>query len=127
MELRELEKIDAMRPEELDQLPMGAIKLAPDGTILSYNFTEGKRAGYDPKQVIGKNFFTDVAPCTRVEAFHGEFLRGVARKQLHTTFPYRFLLSPPVDVTVTLFYSRANDSVWVMVQRLTPGTGREPK
>jgi photoactive yellow protein len=125
MEQQELEKIDAMSAEELDSLPLGAIKLDPSGVILSYNATEGRLANYDPMRAIGKNFFTEVAPCTRVEAFYGEFIRGIARKQLHTTFPYRFLLvgRPPVDVTITLFYSHTN-AVWVMVQRYNPRPGQ---
>lgn len=64
--LQELEKITRMLPHELDALPFGAIRLDKDGTILSYNMTESKLTGRDPKKVIGRNFFEDVAPCTNV-------------------------------------------------------------
>jgi photoactive yellow protein len=115
--LKELEQIDQMSEEELDQLPFGAIRLDTTGKILSYNMTESKLTGRDPKRVIGRNFFTDVAPCTNVQAFAGKFRDGVAKGNLHTIFPYRFDFEmAPRDVTVTLFYSQQTGSAWVFVR-----------
>ena len=59
--LQELESIDRMNEHELDTLPFGAIRLDRTGKILSYNATEARLTGRDPKRVIGRNFFTDVA------------------------------------------------------------------
>ena len=49
---------------EVDQLAFGAVQLDGKGTILQYNAAEASITGRDPKAVIGKNFFRDVAPCT---------------------------------------------------------------
>jgi photoactive yellow protein len=118
--LQELESIDRMSPEELDELPFGAIRLDRDGTILKYNMTESKLTGRDPKRVIGRNFFTDVAPCTNVQSFAGRFREGVAKGDMHVIFPYRFDFEmAPRDVTVTLFYSQQTETAWVFV-RATP-------
>ena len=118
--LQELESIDRMSPEELDELPFGAIRLDRNGTILKYNMTESKLTGRDPKRVIGRNFFTDVAPCTNVQSFAGRFREGVAKGDMHVIFPYRFDFEmAPRDVTVTLFYSQQTESAWVFV-RATP-------
>ena len=118
--LQELESIDRMSPEELDELPFGAIRLDRNGTILKYNMTESKLTGRDPKRVIGRNFFTDVAPCTNVQSFAGRFREGVAKGDMHVIFPYRFDFEmAPRDVTVTLFYSQQTDTAWVFV-RATP-------
>jgi len=118
--LQELESIDRMSPEELDELPFGAIRLDRNGTILKYNMTESKLTGRDPKRVIGRNFFTDVAPCTNVQGFAGRFREGVAKGDMHVIFPYRFDFEmAPRDVTVTLFYSQQTDTAWVFV-RATP-------
>lgn len=115
--LQELESIDRMSPEELDALPFGAIRLDKDGTILQYNMTESKLTGRDPKRVIGRNFFTDVAPCTNVQAFAGRFREGVAKGDMHAIFPYRFDFEmAPRDVTVTLFYSQQTGTAWVFVR-----------
>ena len=115
--LQELERIDRMGVEELDALPFGAIRLDRDGNILSYNMTESRLTGRDPKRVMGRNFFRDVAPCTNVQAFAGRFRDGVAKKDMHVIFPYRFDFEmAPRDVTVTLFYSRQTDTAWVFVR-----------
>ena len=115
--LRELENIDRMSAAELDALPFGAIRLDKDGKILAYNMTESKLTGRDPKRVIGRNFFTDVAPCTNVQAFAGRFREGVAKGEMHVIFPYRFDFEmAPRDVTVTLFYSQNTGGAWVFVR-----------
>ena len=115
--LHELEQIDRMSPDELDALPFGAIRLDTDGKIITYNMTESRLTGRDPKRVVGRNFFTDVAPCTNVQAFAGRFREGMAKKELHAIFPYRFDFEmAPRDVTVTLFYSKQTGGAWVFVR-----------
>lgn len=69
--------IDARTDQELDTLPFGVICLDEEGTILRYNLYESQFARLDRNQVLGRDFFTDVAPCTRGEVFEGQFRRGV--------------------------------------------------
>ena len=115
--MHDLEAYAHMNPEQLDTLPFGAIRLDNDGRIVSYNMTEGRLTGRVPQKVIGKNFFTEVAPCTNVQGFAGKFRAGVARQDMHEIFPYRFDFEmAPRDVTVTLFYSKQTDSAWVFVR-----------
>jgi chemotaxis family two-component system sensor kinase Cph1 len=115
--IQELETIDRMSVEQLDALPFGAIRLDKQGTILTYNMTESKLTGRDPKRVIGRNFFTDVAPCTNVQSFAGRFREGVANGDMHIVFPYRFDFEmAPRDVSVTLFYSQQTGTAWVFVR-----------
>jgi photoactive yellow protein len=110
-------RIASMASGELDRLPFGAIRLDKDGKILSYNLAEATLTGRDPKKVVGLNFFTDVAPCTNVRDFAGRFREGVARGELHETFPYVFdFKMAPRRVTVTLFYSQATEAAWVFVR-----------
>ncbi len=49
---------------DLDNLTFGVVGMTLDGTVESYNVVEGKLAGLTPSRVIGRNFFTSVAPCT---------------------------------------------------------------
>lgn len=115
--MQDLETIDRMSMGELDALPFGAIRLDKEGTILSYNRTESKLTGRDPQRVLGRNFFTDVAPCTNVQGFAGRFREGVAKGDMHIIFPYRFdFQMAPRDVTVTLFYSKQTETAWVFVR-----------
>ena len=111
--------IDSLSESELDQLPHGAIQLAIDGTVLKFNAYESKLANLERKKVVGRNFFKDVAPCTDVQEFYGRFREGVAAKNLHVNFRYRFAFRQnPREVTVTLFYSGITDTVWVFVKPL---------
>ena len=120
--LKDIESITQMQEQDLDTLPFGAIRLDKDGKVLSYNSAEAKLTGRDPKRVIGRNFFTEVAPCTNVQAFAGRFREGIAQKKLHAIFPYRFDFEmAPRDVTVTLFYSEQTDSAWVFVREMPQG------
>jgi photoactive yellow protein len=115
--IQELQSIDKMDEQQLDELPFGAIRLDTSGKVLSYNAAEAKLTGRDPKRVIGRNFFTEVAPCTNVKAFAGRFREGVDKGDMHVIFPYRFDFEmAPRDVSVTLFYSQQTSTAWVFVR-----------
>jgi photoactive yellow protein len=110
-------RADEMREEELDNLPFGAIQLDMSGNVLKYNDFESRLAGLKKENAIGKNFFTEVAPCTNVKEFYGRFKDGVEKKRLHEKFRYHFAFKRnPMDVTVTLFYSDISRSIWVFVR-----------
>lgn len=76
--------------EDFDRLPFGTIHLDPEGTIRIYNKAEEALSGRHRDDVIGLNFFTQVAPCTRVREFYGVFRDGVARGQLNEVFDFTF-------------------------------------
>ena len=71
--------IDDLSDAELDALAFGVIALDEEGTVLRYNLYESRLARLDRNQVVGRNFFDDVAPCTRIEAFQGRFRAFAAR------------------------------------------------
>lgn len=70
--------INQVSADALDALPYGLIVLDAQGNILFYNETESQLAGFSQAQVMGKNFFAEVAPCTRVKEFEGRFRQFVA-------------------------------------------------
>ena len=119
-----LESVDEMTSTELDALPFGMIQLNASGRILKYNAVESRLASLPQEQAIGKQFFTEIAPCTKVQAFYGRFREGVIRESLDTTFQFHFAFKQhPRDVTVRLFYSRRTRSVWVMISDRHGGKG----
>lgn len=65
--------VSRLSPNELDQLPYGLICIDAQGRVVHYNDAESRLARLPKERVIGRNFFTDVAPCTRVREFEGEF------------------------------------------------------
>lgn len=89
--------------DKFDSLPFGAILVDADGTILFYNKEEESKAGRSRVDVIGKNFFTDVAPCAQVRDFHSRFRSAVANLGVIATFSFHFPLpGRPRDVQILL-------------------------
>lgn len=118
---RVLNRVEQMNSDELDELPFGMIQLDPTGKILKFNKTEAELARLNRRRQLGKNFFEEVAPCTKVKEFHGRFLEGVARKELYETFGFVFKFAHgPRNVAITLFYAQATQSVWVLVSQALP-------
>ncbi len=105
--------------KDIDELAFGAIQLDATGLILKYNATEGAITGRDPKAAIGKNFFTELAPCTNTAAFKGIFDKGVKAGDLNTMFEYTFDYNmKPTKVKVHMKKALVGDTFWVFVKRL---------
>jgi chemotaxis family two-component system sensor kinase Cph1 len=116
--LRRLETVKRMTPDELDALPFGVIKVDREGLVLAYNESEARLARRKPEEVIGRNFFTQVAPCTNVREFAARFRDGVTRGKLHVTFPFVFTFpNRPVNVMVTIAYESPDPHAWIFVDQ----------
>lgn len=112
-------KLASMDKGQLDDVAFGAIQLDANGKIIQYNAAEGDITGRDPQTVVGKNFFTDVAPCTNSKEFKGKFDEGVKNGDLNTMFEYTFDYEmKPTKVKVHMKKALSGDSYWVFVKRL---------
>lgn len=108
------EELDA---GDLDAYPFGIIKLDSRGRILAYNLYEEALARLRREDVIGRSFFFDVAPCTRVRAFYGRYLRGVEQGAMDVTFGFLFPLPHGDRAVEVRLLRRADDEVsWVIVR-----------
>ena len=113
-----------LNEEDIDDLAFGAIKLDAEGTVLSYNTAESEITGRKAADVIGKNFFTDVAPCTKTPTFQGRFMAGVKSGNLNLVFDYVFdNKMRPTEVRVQMRKAAVGDAYWIFVKRLAPRTG----
>jgi len=118
------ERIDSLAPAELDQLPHGAIQLDTTGRVLQINAFEQKALGVKAADVVGRNFFAQVAPCTYVKDFHGRFLLGLAQRRPHTRFRFSFTgRQGDANVAVTLLNNLRTDRGWVLI-RPAPSVAR---
>lgn len=108
-----------MSDSQLDKIAFGAIELDSNGKVLKYNVAEGDITGRKPEEVMGKNFFTQVAPCTDKAEFKGRFDAGVKSGDLNTMFEYVFdYKMKPTKVKVHMKKALTGDSYWVFVKRL---------
>jgi photoactive yellow protein len=56
--------LEGATPADLDFLTFGVVAMGPDGKVEDYNLAEAKISGLTPERVVGRHFFTAVAPCT---------------------------------------------------------------
>jgi len=113
-----VENLESLTSEQLNRLPFGAVRIKVDGEIISYNETESSISSKKADEVIGKNFFHDVAPCTKVAEFQGKYLMmrrhaANAREQLKFIFKFE---GGAMLVNVVLLYDAISDHGSILVQ-----------
>jgi len=106
----------------LDLLPYGVIVVDAGGLILFYNRREEKISGLSRDKVLGRNFFTEVAPCTAVQAFQGRFREVLETAVQHAEF--RFVFPFPegartVQISLQPFTKDGEDLCVIFVADLT--------
>jgi photoactive yellow protein len=100
----------------VDALPFGAVKIDDRGTISVYNRYESELGGIAPSAAIGKNFFTDIAPCTNNKVFRGCFTKAVEQGTADCLFSYTFTYKMrPTEVKVHLH--RSGGVNWMLIAK----------
>ncbi|MEM7511659.1 MAG: photoactive yellow protein [Bacteroidota bacterium] len=56
--------LEKSSPQEFDEMDFGVVQMDLQGTIKAYNKYESELAHITQSEAIGKNFFTQIAPCT---------------------------------------------------------------
>ena len=59
-----LDVLEKTELSDIDDLGFGLVVMDRDGTVAGYNERESRLSGLPPAGVTGRNFFTDVGPCT---------------------------------------------------------------
>ena len=102
-------------PDQLDQASFGVVGLQRGGRVTVYNRFEEQLAGLSRDDVLGKDFFVDIAPCTNnfmvrerfIGAWDGD---GVLDEQVPYTFSYRMKATK-----VRLRLLVRDSSAWLLV------------
>jgi len=109
----------ATDPTRVELLPFGAVLLDTAGRVIKYNKVECGISGRSPDQVIGKNFFEEVAPCAKGYAFYNHFFRAVAQGNINVVFTYKFdYKMAPTDVKIHMKSRDTKQGIWVFIKRL---------
>lgn len=113
-----LRALPSMTREQIDALDFGVVQVDETGVIKLYNRYEAELAGLTPQAVEGKNFFTQVAPCTNNDIFYGTFRKGLEERDLNVMFLYTFTYKiAPTNVKVHLYRDAASGSNWILVKK----------
>lgn len=110
-----------------DRMQFGIIELDYAGIIVAYNMGEAKMSGRNARDMIGKNFFSDIAPCTQTPDFYGRFKAGVQKGSMSARFDFIFAHEmEPTAVRVTMMTSNIDgmDRVLLLI-RVLPAEERE--
>jgi photoactive yellow protein len=112
--------VDDRSDAELDAQPFGVIGLDDEGTILRYNLYESRFARLDRNQVIGRNFFSEVARCTQNDAFEGRFRKVVAAANDSYTERFNYLFDfkfGAQEVSVDIVKAPGVDRYYLLINR----------
>jgi photoactive yellow protein len=106
-------------PHRAEYLPFGAVLVDKSGNIIRYNQAESMLTGRNPGDVLGKNFFEDIAPCAKGQKFHGKFLEGARSGQINTMFEYAFdYKMDPIKVRIPMQSEPSGEGIWIFIKRM---------
>ena len=115
---QDLDNILSREPQRAEYLPFGAVLLDRSGKIVKYNKAEGLIAGRSPEEMMGKDFFNEIAPCAKGKRFHGEFLKFHRSGQINVMFDYKFAYKGAnVGVKIHLKAQPDGQHCWMFVKR----------
>ncbi|MEQ8410964.1 MAG: hypothetical protein RIC51_08120 [Erythrobacter sp.] len=104
--------------ESADAADFGIVKVDDEGKIELYNHYEAELAGVTPAAAEGRNFFTEIAPCTNNKLFYGRFKSGVEADDLDAEFNYTFTYKlRPTNVAIHMKRDKESKSNWVFVKK----------
>jgi photoactive yellow protein len=110
------EGIPGMSKEQLDTLPFGVVHLDRDGKVLAFNHAEKRLSGLPEREYIGRNFFTEIAPCSDVQDFKGRFTEFLNGNHLSERFDFAYRFRAyTVDVQIT--FLRVNQQMAFVLSR----------
>lgn len=111
-------KLAGLSRADADLADFGIVKVDDEGRIELYNKYESDLAGVTPAAAEGRNFFTEIAPCTNNKLFFGRFQNGVAAGELDAEFNYTFTYKlRPTNVAVHMKRDASTGSNWIFVKK----------
>lgn len=110
-----LDALESAPLDSIDDFGFGLIVMDRDGRVLGYNQAESKLSGLPAGEVIGRNFFVEIGPCTNNYLIAERYRdSGELDEQLDYVFTYRMA---PTPVRLRLL-ARSGSSRQYLVVRL---------
>ncbi len=113
------QQLGILTAAQADTLPFGVVKLAADGTIQLYNrYNNEQFTDFGGRSVVGRNYFTEVAPCSNNFMFSGRFKRGAETGMMDQVFDYVFTYKiEPTKVKIHLYHDKKSGTNWIFVKK----------
>jgi photoactive yellow protein len=103
--------------DTLNNAPFGIVQVDDDGIVQFYNRYESRLAGVDPEDALGRNFFTQLAPCSSNRLFHGRFKKGIRQGTLDERFTYTFTYKMSPTLVQVRMYKDQKGNNWIMIRK----------
>jgi photoactive yellow protein len=100
--------------EEYDRAPFGIVAMGLDSVVTSYNTWESQLSGLRPAAVLGRHFFTEIAPCTNNFMVALRYEEADLDELVNYVFSYRLR---PTAVRLRLLKSSAAARQFLVVER----------
>ena len=115
----QLSRIDK---RQIEDWGFGVIALDDAARVVLFNSAEERLSGLPRAEVIGKDFFVEVAPCTASRLFRGRYLQARAQGQLDEHFFYTFTYRiRPISAHVHMLHDRNQSPlVFLFLDRVVP-------
>jgi photoactive yellow protein len=109
-----LDALESASADRIDDLGFGLIVMDRDGRVTGYNQAESQLSGLPVDEVVGRNFFVEVGPCTNnyliAQRFHNS---EELDEQLDYVFTYRM---SPTPVRLRLLARRGSSRQYLAVR-----------
>ncbi|MGK7869434.1 PAS domain-containing protein [Falsiroseomonas sp. E2-1-a20] len=110
-----LDWLESASATEMDALSFGVVAMTSDGKVVAYNQAEAAMSGLTAARVIGRHFFSSVAPCTNNYLVAQLF---EAEQDLDQTIDYVFTLRMvPTQVHLRMLKHPNAARMYLLVQR----------
>jgi photoactive yellow protein len=117
----DLDNLLSREPQRAEYLPFGAVLLTRTGKIISYSKAAGLPGSRTPENLIGLDFFNDVARCARRTNFHRNFQKYQRLGVINLIFDYKlFYQGERVGVTVHLKSCLEHSRCWLFIKLTAP-------
>ncbi len=117
----QLNALHTTEPSHWDDHSVGIIQLDDDGTVRYLNKAVcelPRLQDADPNELVGKNFFTDLALSTNNDLFRGRFEKGTECDAMQVCFPYTFIAPgyAPTVFNVHMHRHPKGSSNWILME-----------
>jgi photoactive yellow protein len=117
----QLNALHTAEPSRWDDHSVGVVQLDDDGTVQYVNEAAcqlPRLQNATPDEVVGQNFFTDLALSTNNDLFRGRFERGTECDAMQVCFPYTFIAPgyAPTVFNVHMHRHPRASSNWILLE-----------
>lgn len=103
---------------DADACDFGVLQLDDAGKVIFCNKYQSELAGIPASHYDGKNWFTQIAPCTNNGLVFGMFKKSVAAGSMNTVFPYTFTFKmKPTNVKIHFYRDQGSGRNFAFIAR----------